>query len=99
MLRASIRAFFCSASDMKQVKQVWDVDAACDEMKELLRNESALPKINEFLECGKSAFVIQETRQGVAGEADKLFVTYQLADELKVLLATVRAGNVDAQVA
>lgn len=76
--------------------QVWDVETAVDEFKELLRDVSCFPKINEFIECGKSAFIVSEFDTSRAKLTGKIFVTYQLADKLKVLLGAVRANNINS---
>ena len=82
----------------KDFPQVWDVDNAVDELKELLRDVSMFPKINNFIESGKSAFVISKFDTSRTELTGKIFVTYQLADELKVLLGTVRANKINSQI-
>ncbi len=77
--------------------QVWDVKNACEELKELLREVSCFPEINNFIESGESAFVVSEFDTSRTENTGKIFVTYQLADRLKVLLSTVRANNIESQ--
>jgi hypothetical protein len=76
--------------------QVWDIKTAVGEFKELLRDVSCIPKINEFIEQGESAFVISKFDASRAKLTGKIFVTYQLADKLKVLLGAVRTKNIDS---
>lgn len=78
--------------------QVWDVDEAVDELKELLGNIGIFPELNKFIESGKSAFIIREIDSSETELTGKFFVTYQLADELKALLKTVRANKVNSQI-
>jgi hypothetical protein len=87
----------CS-NNAKIIQQVWDVNSAVDELKELLRDVSMFPKINNFIESGKSAFVISKFDTSRTELTGKIFVTYQLADELKVLLGAVRANKIDSQI-
>jgi hypothetical protein len=77
------------------LEQVLDVKTAINEFKELLRDISCIPKINKFIKEGKSAFVINKFDDSRAKLTGKIFVTYQLADALKVLLGAVRAKNID----
>lgn len=78
----------------ESLPQVWDVKTAVNEFKELLRDVSCLPEINKFIEQGKSAFVISKFDDSRAKLTGKIFVTYQLADELKVLLGAIRANDI-----
>ena len=80
----------------EQLSQVLDVKTAVNEFKELLGDISCIPKINKFIEKGKSAFIINKFDDSRAKLTGKIFVSYQLADELKVLLGAVRANNINS---
>lgn len=80
------------------VEQVWNVDEAVDEFKELLGYVSMFDKINQFIESGKSAFIIREVDTSRAEITGKIFVTYKLADELKILLSTARTSNIEPEI-
>lgn len=75
-----------------------------DDMIELLkfvslpRNESMCLELNHFLESGQSSFIVTKTDIVIAGDTEEHISTYKLAEPLEVLLATARAGNVNANV-